>query len=215
MSTPLISSRVKKRIEVLALLKAGISPTVISKKLNIARRSIYYISKRISYQYKKRIRQPKKLTPTTREKIEKEFRDVPFASIRKCAKILNFSDNYIERQKTISRTSLQHFLKTTEWGKTAYKIRKEPMMSVKNIDDRKRFAQIVSNSGYISNTRRSKELRRHVLWTDESSILLNPEPNTQNMRIRTSDKAKIPTIKVPKKSIKIMVAGGICARGVT
>lgn len=72
-----ISSRVKTRIEVLALLKAGLSPTVFARKLNIHRSLVYEIPKRVSVLYSKRKRVPTKLTPTTKEKIEKEIRDVP------------------------------------------------------------------------------------------------------------------------------------------
>lgn len=211
----IISSRVKRRIEVMALLKADISQKDIARQLNISRRTIYNISKRDSPEDKKRNRVATKLTPTTKVKIEKEMNNVAFASVRKCAKLLNFSDNYTSRDKKISCTSITRFLKTTDWGRRAYKIRKEPLMSAKNISDRIKFANLVKVEGYIGNTRNAIELRRHILWTDESPILLNPEPNTQNLRIRIKDKADIPTVKVPKKSVKIMVAGGICARGVT
>jgi transposase len=57
--------------------------------------------------------------------------------------------------------------------------------------------------------------RAHILFTDESPIELQPKPNRQNRRIRTSDPTSIPEVPVPKFTLKIMVAGGISRYGKT
>ena len=54
-----------------------------------------------------------------------------------------------------------------------------------------------------------------VLFTDESPIELNPQPNRQNMLFQTEEKSKIPVIRRPKFPVKIMVAGGISRYGWT
>ena len=54
-----------------------------------------------------------------------------------------------------------------------------------------------------------------MLWTDESPIELNPKPNSQTYRIRIDNKANVPRVKVPKFGVKILVAGGMTAQGVT
>ena len=63
-------------------------------------------------------------------------------------------------------------------------------------------------------SRHGRALRENVLWTDESTIELNPIPNKQNTRVRTSDEM-IPVFGVPMRSLKLMVAGGMTAKGVT
>jgi hypothetical protein len=156
-----------------------------------------------------------KLSPKTKRKIETEMRDVLGASTRKCTKILNSSEDYLSRDKTISRTTVKDYVRSTEWGKTAYKPLVKPLLSSKNISDRLSFALTMQMEGYCDPGPRGQSLRANILFTDESPIELHPEPNKQNTRIRTDDLSKIPIVSRPKKSLHIIVAGGICASGVT
>ena len=68
--------------------------------------------------------------------------------------------------------------------------------------------------GYCDPTPQSRIKRAHVLFTDESPVL-HPVPNRQNMRTRTSDPNTVPAICRPKKSLHIMVVGGVSRYGKT
>ena len=88
-------------------------------------------------------------------------------------------------------------------------------MSKKNIEDRLKFIDFVKNEGYVSQGRIGEQLRNNMLWTDESPIELKPKPNSQTYRIRTDNKGNVPRVNVPKFGVKILVAGGMTAQGVT
>ena len=113
------------------------------------------------------------------------------------------------------RSTIQRYLKRTEWGRQAYRLRTKPLLSEKNIQDRVQFCQTVDNNGYLDPKRRGVEKRAHILWTDESPIPLHPKPNAQNMQIRVAGRDEIPIIQLPKCSETVMIAGGICSRGKT
>ena len=129
--------------------------------------------------------------------------------IRTVTKKLNFLNDYIERNKKIGATTVRQYVKSTKWGKVAYKEKVKPMLSRKNINDRKNFYTCIVEDGFTDNSREGMIKRYHILFTDESPIELNPKPNKQNRRIRTCDPAKIREIQVPKFTLKMMVAGGI------
>lgn len=74
---------------------------------------------------------------------------------------------------------------------------------------------MISNEHYCDGTPLSRWLLDHVLFTDESFVELYPKPNSQNMRIRTSNPEAISPVLRPKFGLKIMVAGGLCANGLT
>ena len=89
------------------------------------------------------------------------------------------------------------------------------MMSAKNIQDRIRFSRRILDAGYLAEGQEAKNLLDHVLFTDESIIELFPRPNAQNTRIRTSNVDLRSPIGIPKYDLKIIIAGGICANGLT
>ena len=136
------------------------------------------------------------------------------SSLRGCAKILNFGSDYKNRNKTISKSTIDNYIKTTEWGRIARKMTAKPLITEKNVKDRFNFALEVKSNGYCHPGRQGRELRENILWTDESPIQLNPIPNKQVTRIRSTDKT-LAYYGVPKKSIHIMVSGGITAHGKT
>ena len=152
---------------------------------------------------------PTKLSPRTKERNSSLAKDRIAVGIRTVTKKLNFSNDYIERNKKIGATTVRRYVKSTKWGKVAYKEKVKPMLSQKNINDRKNFCTRIVEDGFTDNSREGVIKRYHILFTDESPIELNPKPNKQNRRIRTCDPAKIPEIQVPKFTLEIMVAGGI------
>ncbi|OXA38425.1 Transposable element Tc3 transposase [Folsomia candida] len=100
----------------------------------------------------------------------------PGSSVRKCAKALNESKRFLRKDKKLSHQPVQNFIKTTTWGKTAFKSSCKPLLSAKNISDR---------------------------------------PHHQNLRYRTEKRSDVPPTLIPKKGLKLMVAGGFSSRGVT
>ena len=155
-----------------------------------------------------------KLSPNTKRKITRHFKDKMGGSYRKCAKMLNKSDDYRKRDKTISFQTVRRYVKSQKWGLIARKMTLKPLKTQLNKTDRIKFARKVTEEGYCGQGRIATLLRENVLWTDETWVELNPKPNPQNTRIRTLDKKKT-IISLPKHSIKILVAGGMTAKGVT
>ena len=136
------------------------------------------------------------------------------SSIKKCVRTLNMSDDYTNRGKHISRTTVRRYVRSQPWGRIARKLVIKPLLTKQNVTDRLSFALNVQIEGYCDDGRHGRALRENVLWTDESPIELNPIPNKQNTRVRTSDEM-IPVFGIPKRSLKIMVAGGMTAKSVT
>ena len=84
------------------------------------------------------------------------------------ARRLNFSDSYIERGKSISIAAIRTHLKTTTWGKKAYKMKPVHMLTQKNIPDWVKFGKMVIEDGYCTKGSRGRQLLDNVLWTDET-----------------------------------------------
>lgn len=155
------------------------------------------------------------LTQETKERIDEIIKDQWGASIRKTAKLLNRSQDYITRGKTISPSSVCRYVRSTEWGRIAYRARSAPMLTSKNICDRLSFARKVASEGYCAGTEEARLKLSHILFTDESCIELFPAPNSQNTRIRTRNAALRVPIRRPKHGLKVMIAGGLTANGLT
>jgi hypothetical protein len=208
------SPRESKRKDIKLLCDQGFSFSEVAKKLRVNYKTVkkWSMSDNVKHHY--HTKQVSKLSPNTKRRITLKMKDNLGASVRKCVKRLNLSKNYIKRGKTISKTCVQNYIKSTNWGKIARKLRTKPLLSRKNIKDRLDFALSVQLDGYCDQTRHGYTLRENILWTDESPIELNPMPNKQNTRVRTLNKNLL-SYGVPKFPIKIMVAGGMTANGVT
>jgi hypothetical protein len=139
-----------------------------------------------------------KLTHSVKTKIESLCKDQWNASIRKTTSILNHSDDFIQNGLSISATTVGDFIRSTEWGKMAYRVKTAPMLTDKNIQDRLAFARMVIDEGYCENSDRANFLLDHLMFTDESLVELWPHPNAQNTRIRTSDTSLRNSIHIPK-----------------
>lgn len=163
---------------------------------------------------KQRCGRPSKVTPNTKRRIRGLCKD-RVTGIRSVVKKLNFSTEFQNRGKKIGVTTVRRYVRSTDWGKNAYKEPVKPLLSEKNINDRMKFCERLIREGFVDNTPEGRVKRAHILFTDESPIELNPKPNRQNRRIRTNDPASISPVLVPKFSLKIMVAGGISRYGKT
>ena len=207
-----LTTREKTRITIQELADRGYNGTEISR-MGYNKNTVYKWMNRDSYQNKKGQGRKKKMTPEIEAKIEELMKGKIGIGTRKCAKILQMQKQ--EGEWMPKRGAILCYVKSTDWGKKSFALKVKPLLTEKNINDRNQFCQTVDAGGYCDPGRRGVEKRSHVLWTDESMILLNPIPNRQRMRIRVSDKSEIPVIQVPKHSEKIHVAGGICSRGKT
>lgn len=203
------------RVQIQTLHSEGISEREIASKLKIAKSTVQRWKHQLTVLDKKIPGRPTKMSPITKRMIKHRLHQKTGSSLRLCAKELNESKRFKLKPKKLSYKTVHNFVKSTEWGHTAYKLTKEPMMTQKNIADRIKFGEIVRNSGHLDEKMRGQELRRHILWTDESPIELYPELNRQNTRFRTANRSDVPSMTVPKFGLKVMVAGGFCARGVT
>ena len=210
--TPTRREHVRSKIHTLST--QGISYREISRRLGVSRNTVKKWARLEdgTVTDRRRSDRPTKLSPRTKERIASLAKDRIALGIGKlkllATKKLNFSNNYIERNKKIGATTVRWYVKSTKWGKVAYKENVKPMLSQKNINDRKNFCTRIVEDGFTDNSRGMIK-RYHILFTDESPIELNPKPNKQNRRIRTCDPAKIPEIQVPIFKLKVMVAGGI------
>lgn len=208
------SEREHTRKQIQLLCGQGISYNKVAKILKVSYNTVVKWSNTTEFKHNYKTQKTKKLTPNTKRSITGHMKDRIGASLRKCTKSLNFSEDYEKRNKTISVTSVQKYMKSTDWGKNALKLKIKPLLTKKNINDCLVFALNVQKDGYCDDSRHGIRLRDNVLWTDESPIELNPIPNSQNTRVRTSEEGLV-EYGVPKKSISIMVAGGMTSQGVT
>jgi transposase len=157
---------------------------------------------------------PSVLTQDDKDNIQHMMQDVWGSSLRSTAAVLNNSIAFCQQEKQVSPWTVRNYLRTTTWGRVAYKATVKPFLSSKNVQDRINFCQMVQREGYCQDTPQDHLLLEHVLFTDEAPMVLSQVPNRQNCRIRTSS-VESRIIEKHKKGISIMVAGGMCARGLT
>jgi hypothetical protein len=155
------------------------------------------------------------LLPSVTQSITDLCRNQWTMSTRKIAKILNASDGFASGWLHISRSSVLNFLHPTDWDKIAYKPIVKPLLSEKNTTDRIRFCNMVTAAGYTTHDAIAGRLLDHLVFSDESVVELFPKPNSQNTRIRTSNPGSRTPIQLPKHGLKIMVAGALCANGLS
>jgi len=137
-----LSSRITQRVKMQTLFSEGYGVMQIVRKLKVSKSTVQRWVRRKTIGDKKKSGRPTKCTPTTKLTIRKEIREKLGASSRKCARVLNTSENYENRGKKISYKTVQRQLKKTKWGKTAYKQPTKPLMSEKNLRDRNFFLRL-------------------------------------------------------------------------
>jgi transposase len=207
--------REKKRAQIQALFSEGYRICEIVKILKVDRNTVKLWSGRSSVSSKSRSGRPTVLSPTTKAQINKNLKNKIGGSVRKTVRRLNASKRYQEKKKKICRRTVQNHVKRQPWGRTAYKRPVRPLLTAKNIRDRIRLGNMLKESGYLEDGRRGQEKRSHILFTDETWLEISPKGNRQNQRYYTDEKKTIPKVLVPKFGLKVMVAGGFCAQGVT
>lgn len=208
-------SREEKRVQIQTLLSEGYGASQISRKLGVAYNTVKLWEGRRTVVDKKRSGRPTELSPTSKSQITRNLKEKIGGSVRKTLKKLNESARYQKKGKKISRAAVRNYVKKQKWGKTAYKRPKKQILTQKNIQDRLKFGETVKRTGYLGDDRRAQQKRSHILFTDETWLEVSPTGNRQNQRYYTADPKKIPKILTPKHGLKVMVAGGFCAQGVT
>jgi len=198
------------------LARHGVQDKKIASTLGVGFNTVRRWKKRNGPEDRQRSgRPPSILDEDAKAKITELCKDSWGASIHKAAKTLNQSEEYIQSGRTISNTTVRRFVRSTDWGRVAFVAKKAPLLSAKNLNDRQLFSAKVVREGYCLDLLSSKLLLDHILFTDESIIELHPLPNSQNTRIRTLDIALRQPVGIPKHPLKIMVAGGLSANGLT
>lgn len=198
------------------LAQNGLKPSEISRILKINKKTAYTWARRNTVTDATRSGRPADvLTQETKQKITDMIKDKWCASIRKTAKALIHSTDFVTRGKTISPTTVCRFVRSTDWGHLSYRTQTAPMHTAKNIRDRISFATGVVASGYCCADEPASNMLDKILFTDESCIELFPCPNAQNVRIRTSEVGLGAPFRRPKHGLKVMVAGGLTANGLT
>ena len=213
-TNPVISHRIQTRIAIQNLRDKGLTKAEITRQ-GYNQCTVKKWFERSSYKNEGGQGRRSKFTNDIKHRIEVLMKGKAGVGTRTAAKNLSIQKEQERLDWVPKRSTIQRYLKTTEWGRQAYRLRTKPLLSEKNIQDRVQFCQTVDNNGYLDPKRRGVEKRAHILWTDESPIPLHPKPNAQNMQIRVAGRDEIPIIQLPKCSETVMIAGGICSRGNT
>ena len=179
------------------LRKSGISVKEAAKTLKKSPTFIKKWSKMDAIP--KKLGRPSIITPAIGKKIKNYIYEKENMSPRRVSERLG------SKGVNVSRRTISNFTKSQGWK--AYKRRKKPLMSKKNIEDRLRFAR---NHQHL----KFKDWERW-LFTDEASVKLYGQPNKQNDRFYTDHSERVPPVAVPKYNPSIMVWGGMTARGLT
>lgn len=215
MSKKSLSTIIQKRIQIQGLLKAGHGIKEIAKILKVSKNTVKKWKNRKIIQNKKGQGRKKKLSSSDKTAIKKYLYRNFDGSLRKTASILNSAKRNKNAKKTVHFSTIRNYIKTTTWGEKAYKSAVRTLLSEKNIKDRAQFGKIMENEGYLTPGRRGEEKRSHILFTDETWLEINTKSQRKNKYYRTEKRSEVPPTSVPKFSAKVMIAGGICARGVT
>ena len=203
----------EKRHYIQALYKAGHSAKEISKCVGVSRNTVKRWRNRKSIENKKGSGRPTKLSRYDKKQIYNILYQNYDASIRKTAKIINSESRNKRKNKTICPNTIQNYIKSTEWGKKAYKSPKKQKLSEKNIKERLKFGEILDSNGYLTEGRLGKEKRAHILFSDETFIEIDTYSQRKNKRFRTENIKDVPPTLLPKYNLKVLIAGAICAKG--
>jgi transposase len=205
----------EKRHRILFLGHLGVKSATIAELLQVNIKTVEKWRSRGNAMAQPKMCEPRVLTMAMKASITELCRDRWNVSTRKVAKIITSATNNQVNGTTISKSSVSRFLRSTDWGRVAYKAQTATMLTSKNVLDRLTFCTTIHFLGYCDLNPQSQALVEHILFTDESIIELFPSPNSQNTRIRTSSRELLAPLPIPKNGLKIMVAGGMCARGLT
>jgi len=131
------------RVKIQTLAKEGFSTKEISQKLKVGRTTVFKWKNNKTVIDKKRSGRPRVLTSTDKKQIKSLMYRKFGSSIRKTTKTLNMSKRNLKHCKKISPITVHNYLKTTNWGRKAFRSTKKPLLSKKNDEDRKKLGDFV------------------------------------------------------------------------
>lgn len=191
------------RVRCLQMIKDGKTVRQIMKEL---KRSNYFVcetkkNRKIVYKCKTKTRtgRPRKLNAALK-KIIRKSRNKRKGSTRKLAKKIK-EDTGI----SISKDIVWRFQR--EEGQKPYKRQTQPLLTIKNIEARKKFAQKYGS--------KSLAFWDNWLFTDEKYFGLSERSNSKNDVIWSDNPNNIKHVKQPKNEAKIMIWGGFSCKGLT
>lgn len=208
------ATALQKRAAIQTLAKCGLKDKDIASLCNANLKTVAKWKHRSFIHDAPRSGAPSTLTEQDKDSLTLLCRDHWNVSTRKLTKILGNRRSQ-SGNLPASRTTIRRFLRSTDWGRHAYRLQKAPLLSQKNIQDRLRFCCMVRDNGFCAGDNSAREKLDQMMFTDESVVELFPTPNRQNVRIRTSDPNMRAPIGIPKHGLKVIVAGGLSSRGLT
>jgi Homeodomain-like domain len=203
------------RIQIKALAAAGHTVREIKDVVGCCERTARRWKNSSTTKDAKRFGRPEALDDLTKGLIENAIKDKWGASIRKTVLKINQLPQLLDAGIIVADTTARRFVKGTDWGRIAYRATTTFMLSERNIRDRLAFCQNVVDEGYCGLDGAGIILRENVLFTDESTVELFPTPNSQNIRIRSRNAELRRSVQLPKYGLKIHIAGGMTASGLT
>lgn len=150
MSTKPLSRRVETRIKIQTLWVELQSVRQIATNLGVSPNTVMLWKNRTTVIDQNHRRRPRKVSPMTRNMIKARMHRKLGSSTRKRAAELNRLKRYRRLHMKISHNTDQLHLKTTDWGRRAYKSPRKPLLSQKNFQDRLEFADFVEKNGYLT-----------------------------------------------------------------
>ena len=112
------------RVQIQDLAKEGITLKKIEKKLKVSRTTVFKWKDKNTVSDKKRSGRPKILSSADKKQIKAALYLKLGSSVRKTTKILSLSKRNRDQGKKIGESTVQDYLKTTDWGKEAFKSQK-------------------------------------------------------------------------------------------
>ena len=141
------------RSKIQALHNDGCSINQIIDKLKVARNTVRKWIRKADgdVEDKNRTGRPVKMTPNSKATVRRLAKGTG-TGLRRVTKVLNMGEDYKNRDKSVCVSTVRNFVRKTEWGKTAYKVRVRPMISKKNVDDRKAFCERMVKEGFCDDS---------------------------------------------------------------
>ena len=150
MSSKVKLSRIHTRVKIQTLAKEGYTVTEIAEKLKVSRTTAQKWKNMKSVMDKRRSGRPKALSSADKRQIKNKMYRKMGSFLRKTTKMLNLSKRNLERGKKVSHMTVHNYLKTTDWGRRAFKSTVRPRLSERNIKDRLSFGAAVEESRYLT-----------------------------------------------------------------
>jgi transposase len=204
------SERIGNRVAIKKLHSAGFKYKEISRILRVNYNTVCRWVNRSAVEDRIRSGRPCKISGRLERLVDRESIDKwtdQGGSTRAISKLLKRSGH------NISHMSVQRYFKKKPWGHP-YKQRTKPLLSRRNITDRKNFCDSLIRKGFTLTPGGISKTEK-ILFTDEKIFSLHHIPNKQNHRMRTHNPKTIPFKQVPVMDSFVYVAGGFYSGGLT